>query len=540
MFGTEFMKIFKKQSNQPTDEVVILYGSQSGNSEFIAKEAQKYLKKCGISVSVSSMAKYEFQKLTNEKSLLIIISTQGEGDPPDAARKFIKNLFAENAPMLTNLQFAVCALGDSSYEHFCKTGREIDKRLEELGAIRFHKRVDCDVEFNEVASGWVTDFQKKYTGVTESGPAQINPKNRNRIFSAIVKEKRRLNEGSQSEIYHHVLAVDDPDFQYQPGDTVGIFPENESGLVDKILKQLNVRPEKPIVYENKLIVPRKLLTQFELTVISIKLLENYQALTYNPELKKLLADEKKLHEFIRHHDVLDVIVEFPFSASPADLFVILRKLQPRYYSISNSQLKHPGEVHLMVKQVQSEQNGRIRSGACSSYLNHYIEVGQKIKMQLISNEHFHIQSADNPMIMIAAGTGIAPFRAFLGECENSKFMVEKWLFFGDKHRDFDFFYQKEWEYWVKNNQLNRHDVAFSRDQPEKIYVQHKIAEQGDEFYQWLIRGAHVYICGSLAMGNEVRQAIFRVIKLVGAKNEKEALAFWEELIDDNRIHQDLY
>lgn len=234
------------------------------------------------------------------------------------------------------------------------------------------------------------------------------------------------------------------------------------------------------------------------------------------------------------------MLEFPFSANPEDFIAVLRKLQPRYYSISSSQRKHPGEVHLIVKLVQSEQNGRVRSGACSSYLNHWIEAGQKINIQLIHNEQFRMQTDETPMIMVAAGTGIAPFRAFLEEQKNENFQGKSWLIFGEKHRNFDFFYQIEWEYWLVNNHLTRLDVAFSRDQAEKIYVQHKIEEQAEEFYQWLNRGAHVYVCGSVAMGNAVRQAICEVIQTSGEKTEKEAAMYWENLVNENRIHQDLY
>lgn len=534
IFGTAIRKIFKKPADQPTDEIVILYGSHTGNSEFIAKEAQKYLKTNGISVTACDIAKYEFRKLMNEKSVLIIVSTHGEGDPPDSALKFYKNLFAENASLLTNLQFAVCALGDSSYEHFCKIGKDIDRRLGELGAIRFHQRVDCDVEFHHAASGWVSEILGKYPGKTESVPVQINTENPHKLYRAVVKEKFRLNEGSLSETYHIVLAVDDPEFHYQPGDSVGIFPENQVELTDQILSQLNVSPEEAIPL-------RKQLTEnYELTIISKKMLENYQKITRNQELGKLFQNEKRLQDYIRQHDVLDVLMEFPFSASPEDFVGVLRKIQPRCYSIASSQRKHPGEVHLVVKLVQSEQNGRIRTGACSSYLNHWIEAGQKIDVQLISNEQFRMQTGENPMIMVAAGTGIAPFRAFLEEMENGKYLGKCWLIFGEKHRDFDFFYQKEWEYWLTNNYLARLDVAFSRDQAEKVYVQHKIEEQADEFYRWLNRGAHVYVCGSVAMGNAVRQAICRAIQTVGRKPEKEADAYLEMLMNENRIHQDLY
>jgi len=541
MFGSAIQKIFRKQTDQPTDEIVILYGSHSGNSAFIAKEAQKYLKKNGLSATACDMAKYEFQRLVHEKSVFIIVSTQGEGDPPDSVRKFYKRLFAENAPLLPKLQFAVCALGDSSYTHFCQTGKDIDRRLAELGAVRIHQRVDCDVEFHQAASAWVSAIFEKYTGKTKSAPVQINTANLHRLYPALVKEKRRVNEGSPTETYHIALAVDDPDFRYQPGDTVGIFPENQAELTNKILQQLNVSPGKTIQFENRPIEINKLLTeQFELTTTSKKLLENYQQLAQNPQLENLLKDEKKLQDYIRHRDVLDVMVEFPFSAKPEDFIAVLRKLQPRYYSIASSQRKHPGEIHLIVKLVQSEQNGRIRSGACSSYLNRWIEVGQKINLQLIPNEQFRMQTGENPMIMIAAGTGIAPFRAFLEEQETQTFRGKNWLIFGEKHGAFDFFYQTEWEHWLKNNQLNRLDVTFSRDRAEKIYVQHKIEELADEFYQWLNRGAHVYVCGSAAMGHEVKKSICKVLQSIGNMTEVDSLNYWDKLIDRNRIHQDIY
>jgi sulfite reductase (NADPH) flavoprotein alpha-component len=541
MFGTAIRKIFRKPTDQQTGEVVILYGSHTGNSEFIAKEAQKHLKKNGLSATACNMAKYEFRKLTNEKSVLIIVSTQGEGDPPDSAQKFYKNLFAEDTPLLTHLQFAVCALGDSSYEQFCKTGKDIDRRLEELGAVRFHQRVDCDAEFHQAASEWVSEVLLKCkVPETEATPIQISTESLHPVYQAVVREKVRLNAGSLCETFHLVLTTG-PEFHYQPGDSVGIVPQNQEKLVDRILKRLDVSADITVAYNNKTVSLKELLTcRFELTAVNKKLLENYQRLTRNKELEKLLKDEEKLPDYLHHHDLLDVITDFPFSASPGDLVSVLRKLQPRYYSISSSQQKHPGEVHLIVKLVKSEKNGRVRSGACSSYLNQWIGVGQKISLQLIPNEQFYLQTHGAPMIMIGAGTGIAPFRAFLEEKESLQISGKSWLFFGEKYQKYDFFYREELEYWLENKWLERIDLAFSRDQTEKVYVQHKIEEQKSDFYDWLIQGAHIYVCGSVAMGHDVRKAICRVIQLAGGKTEPEALAFWEKMIGENRIHQDLY
>ena len=541
MFGTALKKIFRKQTEKPVDEISILYGSHSGNSEFIAKETQKHLKKNGLASTAYDLAKYNVQWLADEKSVLIVISTHGEGDPPDSAQKFYKNLHSEQAPLLTNLQFAVCALGDSSYEHFCKTGKDIDIRLKELGAQRFHQRVDCDLEFYQAASKWVSEVLRKCKATDmETSPILISTETLHQFYPATVKKKLRLNEGSSSETDHVVLAVG-TDFRYQPGDSVGIVPQNQEKLVDRILQKLGFSHQTTVVYNNETVLLKKLLSgQFELTSCNKKLLENYQRFTQNQELGKLLNDERKLPDYLHHHDLLDVITDFPFSANPEGFVSILRKLQPRYYSISSSLRKHPGEVHLIVKLVRSEQNSRVRSGACSSYLNHWIEVGQKINLQLIPNEQFRIQTGETPMIMIAAGTGIAPFRAFLEDKEIRQLSGKCWLLFGEKFQKYDFFYREDWEHWLETKRLERIDLAFSRDQTEKVYVQHKIMEQANEFYEWLNQGAHVYVCGSVAIGNDVRQAICRVIQMAGEKSEPEALLYWEKMIDENRIHQDMY
>ncbi len=525
MFGTAIKKIFRKQTDRPTDEITVLYGSHSGNSEFIAKEAQTYLKKNGLTAITQNVAKYDVRRLGTEKLVLIVISTHGEGDPPESALKFYKNLFSEHAPSLTNLQFAVCALGDSSYEQFCKTGKDIDLRLEELGALRIHSRVDCDLEFHQAASNWVSEVLRKCKTIeNEPTPILIRTENLHQVHQAIIKEKVCLNEGSSSETYHVVLSIDS-DFRYQPGDSIGIVPQNQEPLVDQILKQLNFCAETTVIYLNETVLLKKLLiSQFELTSISKKLIENYQQLAKSAKLASLLTDEKELYDYIRNCDVLDIITDFPLSVSPEDFISVLRTFQARHYSISSSQQKHPREVHLMVKQVQSEQKGRIRSGACSSFMNHSLEPGCPINIQLIPNEQFRIQTNGTPMIMIGAGTGIAPFRAFLQEKEKVKAGGKSWLFFGEKYPQTDFFYLTELERWQQTGLLNRIDVAFSRSQSAKIYVQHKIEEQATEFFDWLNRGAHVYICGSVAMGRDVKQAICQVIQTVRRKNRDGSFA----------------
>ena len=542
MLGTTFKNIFKRKTGNQQNELTILYGSHSGNSEFIARETQKHFNKNGIKTTAFDLSGYSLRNLASEKSVLIVISTHGEGDPPDSAQKFYMNLFSDNAPLLNQLNFSVCALGDSSYEQFCKTGKDIDFRLEELGARRFYNRADCDVDFQKNASLWVSGILSVYQGrngeINTSLPTIPNDSINN--YQAIIKSKKLLNPDSSPKTYHIVLSVKDKSFYYQAGDSVRIIPENPGELVKKISEHLKAVSDTIITYEEKKYTLQQLLQKkLELTNLSKGLLERYQKLTKNEALQKLMTNHVRLQNYLQNCDVLDLITDFPYRGELQNLINVFRKIQPRYYSVASAIEKHPGEMHLIVKLVQTENRGRVHNGACSSYLNHWLEPGQIVNFRVVKNEQFRLPKDGSPLIMIAAGTGIAPFRAFLEEKETGKFNGDCWLIFGERSRKNNFFYQKEWEDREKQKLLNRTDFAFSRDQAEKIYVQHKISEQASEFFSWLNRGAHVYICGSVKMGKDVKNTIREVLQMHN-KNSSEASMTWEKLVNEDRIHEDVY
>jgi sulfite reductase (NADPH) flavoprotein alpha-component len=542
MIGTAIRKIFNQHKTRKQGVMTILYGGQSGNSEFIAKEAKKYLAKNGLEPRVVNMAKYNFQQLKEEEFLLIIVSTHGEGEPPESASRFYHALLSADAPNLRHLQFAVCALGDSSYEFFCQTGKDMDLRLEELGATRFFGRVDCDVEFNQAAAGWVSNVLNKYkSGKTSSANSfQIEQGNQRKTYEAVINNKYRLNEGSGSATFHVELSVDDPDFRYHPGDSVSIVPQNPQQLVERIIQQLDCRTETLVEFQGKKDKLGNLLkTQVEVTALSKGVLERYQSLAKNNQLEQLLTDEKSLHAYLKGHDVSDLVADFPSHLKAGELVSVLRKIQPRLYSIASSLKKHPGEVHLIIKQVCFSLGGREREGACSGYLNQWLDTGSKIAFRLVPNKQFHLPKTGAPLIMIAAGTGIAPFRAFMQEREEQN-QNYNWLFFGEKNRQYDLFYHDEWAQWLGQKNLNRLDLAFSRDQEQKVYVQHKILAHGKTFFDWLEQGAHIYICGSIKMGNEVGETIQQVIEIAGNLPETDAIQYLEKLKEEDRWHVDVY
>lgn len=544
MFASAVKKLLKKKKVSHQAVLTILYGGQSGNSEFLAKEAKKYLQKNAFTPRVVNMAKYDFKQLEEEQHLLVLVSTHGEGEPPESASRFYRFLFSEEAPRLNRLNYAVCALGDSSYEYFCQTGKDMDRRLQELGGTRLFDRVDCDVEFHQAAARWLSGVLAvlQNHGDEQSEAIHIEADRQRETFQAVVREKYRLNEGSDSATFHVVLSVNHPDFSYKPGDSVSIVPRNPDSLVQLVLDQLACDKDVQVDYEGRSHSFKWLLTHsFELTTLSKGLLTRYQALVRSRGLEALLADEKELNRYLKHHDVVDLFGDFPTQAGPGELVPVFRKLQARLYSIASSANTHPGEVHLTVKQVCFSSGGRDREGACSGYLSQWLEAGESLSVQLVPNEQFRLPGQPEiPVIMIGAGAGVAPFRAFMQERAGQQVPSKNWLFFGEKRQQYDFFYQEDWASWLCTSSLSRLDLAFSRDRDEKVYVQHKIRQEGTTFFEWLNQGAHVYVCGSVAMGHAVRETIRELVELAGDLSEKESESYLNSLLEEGRWHADLY
>lgn len=542
-------------------EITVLFGSQTGNCHGLAKKLTKKLEETGMKVTLSSMSDFKPNTLKKLQHLLILVSTHGEGEPPDNAIPFYEFLHSKRAPQLDGLQYSVLALGDTSYEFFCQTGKDFDKRLEELGGQRLAPRVDCDVDFDEPASEWMTQVLQslnqsgglsaasgKAAAValsesTESEYSRSNP------FQAEVLENLNLNgRGSERETRHIEISLEGSNLQYEPGDSLGIYPENHPLLVDELITAMRWNADEEVVI-NKNGEVRKLrdalLRHYEITVLTKPLIEQVAKLTGNEGLKGLLepGHEQELRNYIQERDLLDLVQDYGLREVPArDLVGVLRKIPARLYSIASSPKAYPDEVHITVRTVRYEAHGRNRYGVCSVQLAERLEAGDSLPVYIQHNPNFKLPAnPDTPIIMIGPGTGVAPFRAFLGEREEIGASGKSWLFYGDQHFATDFLYQIEWQRWLKEGVLTRMDVAFSRDTEQKVYVQHRMLENSKELYQWLQEGACVYVCGDeKKMAHDVHAALGTILEQEGGLSPEEASEYLTLMQQQKRYQRDVY
>ncbi|MCY8233320.1 assimilatory sulfite reductase (NADPH) flavoprotein subunit [Priestia endophytica] len=541
-------------------EVTVLYGSQTGNAQGLAEQAGKTLEGKGFKVTVSSMSDFKPNSLKKLKNLLIVASTHGEGDPPDNALSFHEFLHGRRAPKLEDLRFSVLSLGDSSYEQFCQTGKEFDARLEELGGTRIHTRVDCDLDYDEPAEEWLNgvieglnEGQEQNVGLAQSAATAEaiveSPYSRKNPFKAEVLESINLNgRGSNKETRHLELSLEDSGLTYKPGDSLGIYPENDPKLVDLLIEELNWDPEE-IVTTNKQgdVRPLKeaLISHFEITVLTKPLLEQALKLSGNDDLAELLAagNEEKVKEYIDGRDLLDLVRDFgPWPVSANDFVAILRKMPARLYSISSSLEANPDEVHLTIGAVRYNTHGRDRNGVCSILCAERLEPGDTLPIYIQSNQNFKLpENPDTPIIMVGPGTGVAPFRSFMQEREEIGADGKSWMFFGNQHFVTDFLYQTEWQKWLKDGVLTKMDVAFSRDTEEKVYVQHRMKEQGKELFEWLEAGASFYVCGDEKhMAHDVHETLIDIIEKEGNMSRQNAEEYVANMQQQKRYQRDVY
>ena len=539
-------------------EVTILYGSQTGNAHGLAENAGKKLKEHGFEVTVSSMSDFKTNQLKKIQNLLIVVSTHGEGDPPDNALSFHEFLHGRRAPKLDDLRFSVLALGDTSYEFFCKTGKDFDQRLEELGGKRLYPRVDCDVDFDEPASAWLEGV---LGGLSEAGgqsgsPAQSQAAapqaaetvySRKNPFRAEVLENINLNgRGSNKETRHLELSLEGSGFTYEPGDALGIYPENDPELVQLVMKELNWNPEEVVTVDKqgeRLPLKEALTSYFEITVLTKKFLQQAAGFSENEKLQELTSpgNEAQLKEYLQGRDLLDFVRDFgPFSASAQEFVSILRKMPPRLYSIASSFQANPDEVHLTIGAVRYHAHGRDRKGVCSVLCAERLQPGDTLPVFIQPNKHFKLpENPDAPIIMVGPGTGVAPFRSFMQEREETGAKGKSWMFFGDQHFVTDFLYQTEWQKWLKDGVLTKMDVAFSRDTEEKVYVQHRMLEHSKELFEWLQEGAVFYVCGDKKnMAHDVQNALLDIIEKEGGMSREEAEAYLAEMKQQKRYLRD--
>lgn len=541
-------------------EVTVLYGSQTGNSHGLAKKMSKKLEEKGIQVTLSSMSDFKPNGLKKVQNLLILVSTHGEGDAPDNAISFYEFLHSKRAPQLGEMQYSVLALGDTSYEFYCQTGKDFDKRLEELGAKRIVDRVDCDVDFSEPAAEWMNSvlasLSEASAGPAAASGASVTSQSeteseysRTNPFQAEVLENLNLNgRGSDRETRHIEISLEGSNLQYEPGDSLGVYPENHPRLIDELIEAMGWNADELVAINKngeKSSLREALLRTYEITVLTKPLLTQVAELTSNSGLIELLAAgrEQELKMYLGERDLLDLVQDYSLKGAPAAEFVtLLRKIPARLYSIASSSKAFPDEVHVTVRTVRYEQQGRDRYGVASVQLAERIQPGDTLPVFIQHNTSFKLpESTDTPIIMIGPGTGVAPFRAFLGEREETGAEGKSWLFYGDQHFFTDFLYQVEWQRWLKDGVLTRMDVAFSRDTQQKVYVQHRMLENARELYQWLQEGACVYVCGDeKKMAHDVQAALVTILVQEGGMSPEDASQYLTRMQQEKRYQRDVY
>ncbi|WP_295040773.1 assimilatory sulfite reductase (NADPH) flavoprotein subunit [Salinicola sp.] len=535
--------------------LTVLYGSQTGNAEGVAELAAERARAKGFEVTLTSMADAGKKTLKAVERLLVVVSTQGDGDPPDPALEFHELVMGRKAPKLTGTRYAVLGLGDASYEHFCQTGKEFDARLAELGGERLRERADCDVDYEERAEAWIDEVLASLAGdlatpppaeAAETDAAQgAQPSySKKHPFMAEVLTRQPLNgRGSDKQTLHLELSLEDSGLEYLPGDAVGVVPQNDPAHVDELIAMLKLDAESPL--DEGRVLRDALLADFEVTTLTRPFLKQWAEWSQAPELQRLLGEEARdeLRDWLHGRQIIDVIEQFPVDGIDAAQFsAALRKLPPRLYSIASSQAAAADEVHLTVAVVRYETHGRARNGVTTSYLADRIEPGDRVPIYIDRNKQFKLPDDDEaPLIMIGPGTGVAPFRAFLQEREERGAGGDNWLFFGDRHFRSDFLYQAEWLKWRQQGLLTRLDVAFSRDQADKVYVQDRMREQAERLYAWLEAGAYVYVCGDAEfMAPDVHQALRDIIREQGGHGEAGADDYLRQLQQEKRYQRDIY
>lgn len=537
-----------------TQELKILYGSHTGNCEALAHNLAAMATAKGITAEVSDMASFKARDLKKVTNLAVLVSTHGIGEPPVQAEDLHKLLHSKKAPDLSHIKYTVLALGDSSYVDFCQTGKDFDTVLEKLGAQRLCDRVDCDVDFEEAAEAWqhsllsILDQTPKETSVAVKNDEAVQvsaPRySRKNPFEATILEKVNLNgKGSSKETIHLELSLEGSGLQYEPGDALGVYGANPPALIEEVLKAVNLTGNEQVKAHNgeKTLVDA-LTYDYELTPLSNATLSKYAEVSGNSGLKEILADNEKLLDYLHGRDILDLLKEQPYSLTADDLLSVLRKNTPRMYSIASSQDAVEDEVHLLVSVVRYEAFGRRREGLCSATLADRLEVDDKVKVFVDKNSRFKLPGDQNaPIIMVGPGTGIAPFRAFMQQREVAEHKSKSWLFFGDRNFTTDFLYQTEWQQYLKDGILTKADVAFSRDQEDKHYVQHRMLDNGKELYDWLENGAHFYVCGDAKqMAKDVDETLRKIIQKHGGITPEKAQEYLKNLQISNRYQTDIY
>lgn len=540
---------------QPAGKLTIIYASQTGNAKGVAEVLKAEAEAAGIQAELFAAGDYKGKNLAKETHVIIVASTHGEGEAPDDAIELHEFLQSKKAPKLPNLQYAVIGLGDSSYEFFCQTAKDFDEYLAKLGASSFLERLDCDVDYDAPAAQWRAKALDTVAQTLNSCPAEVVQLpigqattavtyNKQNPYSATLLTSQKITgRHSGKDVRHVEIDLEGSGIVYQPGDALGVWYANDSALADAIVAKVGLKGDEVVEVDGQSLAVREALVgHYEITTSNPQFVMRYAELSGSKKLAKLVEDKEKLREYAANTQVVDVLGEKKATLDAAQLVGLLRRLTPRLYSIASSQEEVGEEVHLTVGLVEYAKGDETRQGGASSYLVQRLEEGGKVKVYVETNNHFKLPVDDNtPVIMIGPGTGIAPFRAFVQERDNREAKGKNWLFFGDRTFTEDFLYQVEWQKYLKSGVVHRLDVAFSRDQVEKVYVQHRLLEHAAEVWQWLQDGAHVYVCGDANhMAKDVHSALLTIAEQQGQKTREQAEQYLNELRKSKRYQKDVY
>lgn len=536
--------------------VAVISASQTGNARKVAAELQQRLAAAGVNAVHAAAADYKPKNIAGEQLVLLVTSTQGEGEPPEEALSLYKLLSSKKAPKLSDLKFAVLGLGDSSYPMFCGAGKSFDELLAKLGGERLLERQDCDLEYQAEAAAWLEKIVPLVgslaaapaaatgTGNASGSPAPAAPASAynkaNPFLATLLARQKITGRDSEKDVRHIEIDLSGSGLQYRAGDALGVWFENDPAVVDEILAAVSLKGDEPVNAGGQgKTVREALLHDWEIGLNTPQFVQGYAEISGNPELKEAAADASA---YAAANPIAGIVSQYPTALTAEQLAGLLRPLAPRLYSISSAPEEVGEEVHLTVGVLRYEHNGIPRTGAASGFLGGRLEEEGSVRVFVEENPRFRLpENPDTPVIMIGAGTGVAPFRAFMQQRAANGDSGKNWLIFGNQHFTQDFLYQTEWQGWAKDGLLNKYDFAWSRDQEEKIYVQHKIREEAAELWQWLQQGAHIYVCGDASrMAKDVEQALLDTIAEQGGLSADDADEYLDNLRQEGRYQRDVY
>ena len=543
-------------------KLTILYGSETGNSAGLARILGEEAQKRDLAATVADMADYKVRQLGQEQDVLIVVSTYGEGDPPQPATGFFEFVEGRKAPKLDGVRFTVLALGDSTYEFYCEAGKRLDRRFEELGATRLAPRVDCDVDYDDPAAKWTDEIltllaaeqaelaaSAPVPAMAAAGGPTFAPQTvydkRNPFPATVLDNLPIVGRGSTKETRHIELSLEGSGIVYEPGDALGLMATNDPELVSALLDTLQIDGGAAVEIRGEQAGIADALTRhYEITAATPRFLDHWAQLTQAEELQQLQQEDRtgERSAFLNTHHIIDIVRRYPVTGlSPQDFAVGLRPLQPRLYSLASSLAYAPEEAHLTVSPVRYMLHDRPRAGVASAMLADRSPEDSVLPVYIQSNPHFRLPTDGAPIIMIGAGTGVAPYRAFLQHREADGGGGRSWLFFGERNFRTDFLYQTEWQTWLKDGTLSRMDVAFSRDRGQKYYVQHRMQEQSAELFAWIEDGAHIYVCGDAShLAPDVHEALVNIVAKEARIGREAAEDYVRTLQADRRYQRDVY